>query len=191
MITVLTVQRPLLTRDCNLLSFSSSWDFSKASISFWTTWVESPFFPPPQNLRQLGVVGKFVEFFGPGVAELSIADRATISNMCPEYGATVGFFPPDAATLEYLRQTGTYEWTRLEWSWWLCWNSFEFFCFFLNFLKQFKRQLMSTTNRIFFFFSVLLSLWLTRCGVESNHSYLGDSLFYCHDRQGETSPGYR
>uniref|UniRef100_A0A8C4NMC1 Cytoplasmic aconitate hydratase n=1 Tax=Eptatretus burgeri TaxID=7764 RepID=A0A8C4NMC1_EPTBU len=59
-----------------------------------------------KNLRQLGVVGKFVEFFGPGVAELSIADRATISNMCPEYGATVGFFPPDAATLEYLRQTG-------------------------------------------------------------------------------------
>ena len=44
-----------------------------------------------QNLRQLGVVGKFVEFFGPGCANLSIADRATIANMCPEYGATVGF----------------------------------------------------------------------------------------------------
>ncbi|XP_033210011.1 cytoplasmic aconitate hydratase-like [Belonocnema kinseyi] len=59
-----------------------------------------------KNLRQLGVVGKFVEFFGPGVAQLSIADRATISNMCPEYGATVGFFPVDQQTLDYLEQTG-------------------------------------------------------------------------------------
>ncbi|PNF23509.1 hypothetical protein B7P43_G05582 [Cryptotermes secundus] len=58
-----------------------------------------------KHLRQLGVVGKFVEFFGPGVAELSIADRATISNMCPEYGATVGFFPVDKNSLVYLRQT--------------------------------------------------------------------------------------
>ncbi|CAH0396022.1 unnamed protein product [Bemisia tabaci] len=58
-----------------------------------------------KHLRQLGVVGKFVEFFGPGVAELSIADRATISNMCPEYGATVGFFPIDVNSLNYLRQT--------------------------------------------------------------------------------------
>lgn len=52
-----------------------------------------------QNLRDVGVVGKFVEFFGSGVTELSIADRATIANMCPEYGATIGFFPPDARTL--------------------------------------------------------------------------------------------
>lgn len=52
------------------------------------------------------MVGKFVEFFGPGVSSLSIADRATISNMCPEYGATVGFFPVDDASLTYLRQTG-------------------------------------------------------------------------------------
>ncbi|XP_074108052.1 cytoplasmic aconitate hydratase [Cotesia typhae] len=59
-----------------------------------------------KNLRQLGVVGKFVEFYGPGVSELSIADRATISNMCPEYGATVGFFPVDHQSLSYLRQTG-------------------------------------------------------------------------------------
>lgn len=51
------------------------------------------------------MVGKFVEFFGPGVAELSIADRATISNMCPEYGATVGYFPVDHKTIAYLRQT--------------------------------------------------------------------------------------
>lgn len=58
-----------------------------------------------KNLRQMGVVGKFVEFFGPGVAELSIADRATISNMCPEYGATIGYFPVDANSLAYLRQT--------------------------------------------------------------------------------------
>jgi len=58
-----------------------------------------------KHLRQLGVVGKFVEFYGPGVAELSIADRATISNMCPEYGATVGYFPIDENTLSYMRQT--------------------------------------------------------------------------------------
>lgn len=58
-----------------------------------------------KHLRQLGVVGKFVEFFGPGVTELSIADRATISNMCPEYGATVGYFPVDENSLKYLRQT--------------------------------------------------------------------------------------
>lgn len=62
-----------------------------------------------KHLRQLGVVGKFVEFFGPGVAELSIADRATISNMCPEYGATVGYFPIDENTLKYLRQTNRSE----------------------------------------------------------------------------------
>ena len=72
-----------------------------------------------QHLRSIGVVGKFVEFFGPGVAELSIADRATISNMCPEYGATVGYFPVDEKSLSYLRQTGkcfysqqTYKWDR-------------------------------------------------------------------------------
>lgn len=58
-----------------------------------------------KHLRQLGVVGKFVEFYGPGVAELSIADRATISNMCPEYGATVGYFPIDENTLGYMKQT--------------------------------------------------------------------------------------
>ena len=51
-------------------------------------------------------MGKFVEFFGPGVCQLSIADRATISNMCPEYGATVGYFPVDAMSVSYLRQTG-------------------------------------------------------------------------------------
>lgn len=59
-----------------------------------------------KNLRQIGVVGKFVEFFGPGVTQLSIADRATISNMCPEYGATVGFFAVDQQSLAYLKQTG-------------------------------------------------------------------------------------
>jgi len=59
-----------------------------------------------QMLRKKGVVGKFVEFFGPGSAELSIADRATIANMAPEYGATIGYFPPDAKTIDYLRQTG-------------------------------------------------------------------------------------
>jgi aconitate hydratase len=57
-------------------------------------------------LRKFGVVGKFVEFFGPGVAALSLADRATIANMAPEYGATCGIFPIDDETLRYLRFTG-------------------------------------------------------------------------------------
>lgn len=54
------------------------------------------------------MVGKFVEFFGPGATQLSIADRATISNMCPEYGATVGFFAVDEQSLAYLKQTGIF-----------------------------------------------------------------------------------
>ncbi|XP_041983551.1 cytoplasmic aconitate hydratase-like isoform X2 [Aricia agestis] len=58
-----------------------------------------------RHLRSLGVVGKFVEFFGPGVAALSIADRATVANMCPEFGATVAHFPVDRRSLEYLHQT--------------------------------------------------------------------------------------
>ena len=57
-------------------------------------------------LRKKGVVGKFVEFFGPGLANLPLADRATIGNMAPEYGATCGFFPIDEITLDYLRLTG-------------------------------------------------------------------------------------
>ncbi len=57
-------------------------------------------------LRQEGVVGKFVEFFGAGMSKMGVADRATIANMAPEYGATIGFFPVDDLTLEYLRQTG-------------------------------------------------------------------------------------
>jgi aconitate hydratase len=59
-----------------------------------------------QMLRAKGVVGKFVEFFGPGLADLSLADRATIANMAPEYGATCGIFPVDAETLRYLRFSG-------------------------------------------------------------------------------------
>ena len=58
-----------------------------------------------QLLRKKGVVGKFVEFYGAGVSALSLADRATISNMAPEYGATIGFFPVDSVTLDYLRLT--------------------------------------------------------------------------------------
>ncbi|KAI5630961.1 aconitase family (aconitate hydratase) domain-containing protein [Phthorimaea operculella] len=58
-----------------------------------------------KHLRSLGVVGKFVEFFGPGVQALSIADRATVANMCPEFGATVAHFPVDERSLEYLVQT--------------------------------------------------------------------------------------
>jgi aconitate hydratase len=59
-----------------------------------------------QMLRQKGVVGKFVEFYGPGVAALPLADRATLGNMAPEYGATIGIFPVDAETLRYLEFTG-------------------------------------------------------------------------------------
>jgi aconitate hydratase len=59
-----------------------------------------------QMLRQKGVVDKFVEFYGPGLSGLGLADRATIANMAPEYGATVGFFPVDAETLRYLERTG-------------------------------------------------------------------------------------
>jgi aconitate hydratase len=59
-----------------------------------------------QMLRKKGVVEKFVEFYGPGLADMSLADRATIANMAPEYGATCGFFPVDDETLAYLRKTG-------------------------------------------------------------------------------------
>lgn len=59
-----------------------------------------------QMLRKKGVVGRFVEFFGPGLSRLSLADRATVANMSPEYGATMGFFPVDYETLRYLRGTG-------------------------------------------------------------------------------------
>jgi aconitate hydratase len=62
-----------------------------------------------EALRKHGVVGKFVEFFGPGIAELPLADRATLANMAPEYGATCGIFPVDAETLRYLRLTGRTE----------------------------------------------------------------------------------
>jgi aconitate hydratase len=62
-----------------------------------------------QMLRSVGVVGRFVEFYGPGVANLTLADRATIANMAPEYGATCGFFGIDDKTIEYLRLTGRSE----------------------------------------------------------------------------------
>ncbi len=59
-----------------------------------------------QTLRKYGVVGKFVEFFGPGLDHMTVPDRATIGNMAPEYGATMGFFPIDEITLRYMRRTG-------------------------------------------------------------------------------------
>jgi aconitate hydratase len=62
-----------------------------------------------QLLRKKGVVGKFVEFFGSGLSNISLPDRATVANMAPEYGATVGFFPVDTTTLEFLRATGRTE----------------------------------------------------------------------------------
>ena len=57
-------------------------------------------------LRGVGVVGRFVEYFGPGAEALTVADRATVANMAPEYGATCGFFPVDGETIAYLRQKG-------------------------------------------------------------------------------------
>lgn len=75
------------------------------------------FCPAAQHLRQVGVVGKFVEFFGPGVTQLSIADRATIANMCPEYGATAAFFPVDEVSIKYLIQTGMCRTMRTEGPW--------------------------------------------------------------------------
>jgi len=62
-----------------------------------------------QMLRRKGVVDKFVEYFGPGMESLSVADRATLANMSPEYGATIGFFPVDSQTLKYLRLSGRSE----------------------------------------------------------------------------------
>ena len=59
-----------------------------------------------QMLRKRGVVGKFVEFYGPGLDDMTVADRATIANMAPEYGATCGFFPIDQRTIDYLTTTG-------------------------------------------------------------------------------------
>lgn len=60
-------------------------------------------------LRKRGVVGKFVEYFGEGLKSLTLADRATISNMAPEYGATMGYFPVDQGTIDYLKLTGREE----------------------------------------------------------------------------------
>ena len=60
-------------------------------------------------LRKRKVVGKFVEFYGPGIKSLTLADRATVSNMAPEYGATIGYFPIDSKTLDYLRLSGRSE----------------------------------------------------------------------------------
>src|ERR1700751_2627735 len=60
-------------------------------------------------LRKVGVVGKFVEYFGPGVSSLALAERATLGNMSPEYGATCGFFPVDDVTLAYMRLTNRSE----------------------------------------------------------------------------------
>lgn len=58
-----------------------------------------------QHLRQAGIAGKFVEFFGAGVSQLSAPDRTTIANMCPEYNATVSFFPVDQVTLRHFKKT--------------------------------------------------------------------------------------
>jgi aconitate hydratase len=60
-------------------------------------------------LRKRGVVGKFVEFFGPAVQDLTLADRATLANMAPEYGATMGYFPIDEGTIKGMRLTGREE----------------------------------------------------------------------------------
>ena len=69
-----------------------------------------------QILRKEGVVGKFVEYFGPALAAMTVADRATMANMAPEYGATMGFFPIDDETLAYLRRTGPHRGGSANWS---------------------------------------------------------------------------
>jgi aconitase A len=61
--------------------------------------------PSAQHLRQANIAGRFVEFFGPGVSQLSVPDRTTIANMCPEYNATVSFFPIDQVTLKHFNKT--------------------------------------------------------------------------------------
>src|SRR5262249_40986615 len=66
-----------------------------------------------QMLRKKGVVDKFVEFHGPGISAMSVADRATLGNMAPEYGATIGFFPIDQESLRYLQATGRADAARL------------------------------------------------------------------------------
>ena len=99
----------MVLSNCNMFSSKSvvklaSVIYIMCNFSSCTMYVSFLFFA--QHLRAIGVVGKFVEFFGEGVSQLSIADRATIANMCPEYGATVGYFPIDVLSLNYLRQTG-------------------------------------------------------------------------------------
>lgn len=99
---VLTVTKVITIVPC------SSSNMLATSMSYHWYHNLSPL-PCTQHLRQVGVVGKFVEFFGPGVLQLSIADRATIANMCPEYGATAAFFPVDDVSIQYLAQTGECE----------------------------------------------------------------------------------
>src|SRR3546814_6699336 len=79
-------------------------------ISDWSSDVcSSDLLTVTQMLRALGVVGKFVEFYGDGLQHLPLADRATIANMAPEYGATCGIFPVDAEAVRYLRLSGRSE----------------------------------------------------------------------------------
>lgn len=90
-----------------------------------------------QHLRQAGIAGKFVEFFGPGVSQLSTPDRTTIANMCPEYNATVSFFPVDHVTLKHFKKTSESSVVRQEFgpqSWsliysYLCFHCLLFLCF--------------------------------------------------------------
>ena len=78
------------------------YQFNKADPDY----MQGVLFSVGEMLREHGVVGRFVEFFGPGLDGLDLPDRATISNMCPEYGATAALFPVDQITLNYLRTTG-------------------------------------------------------------------------------------
>src|SRR5690349_1841525 len=78
--------------------------WSAASRTRW--WSDGFVFRVTEMLRKKGVVGKLVEFYGPGLAGLPLADRATIANMAPEYGATCGIFPVDQVALDYLHFTG-------------------------------------------------------------------------------------
>src|SRR3546814_16917345 len=78
-------------------------------ISDWSSDVCSSDLHVTHRLRQIRLVGRFAEFFGPGVAALSAGERAVVANMAPEYGSSTGHFPVDEATLTYLRETGRSE----------------------------------------------------------------------------------
>lgn len=113
-------------------------------------------------------MGKFVEFFGPGVAQLSIADRATIANMCPEYGATAAFFPVDNVSIQYLEQTGECQVAHSEYGMY----GFVWKCkgVFWNVRNRFLCHIVTTSN----LFHTVLACNVFSC--QSNHGHVMEVL---------------